>query len=201
MSSWQGRRRLSCTVRTPAIYHAPSPRCWAGLQAASRGATPYPSIILMVHGGRGQEQPHGTSLFSWPPLDAVRIGGGELGGMSRQVLVSGRASINRAVHGDTVAVRLLPRGQWRSVGAVASSAPAAEDQHDLLAAAAAGDGTETAADEAAEPGVAAAAGGSDAELDDLVCVACWMDGSRQMHWHSVAGKAQAQQGWDGVTSL
>ena len=95
---------------------------------------------------------------------SVRIGSGELGGAGRQLLVSGRAALNRAVHGDTVVVRLLPREQWRPLDATAGAAPL-EDEHDMMAAAAGGDGAETAADEAAEPGAATAAVGADDELD------------------------------------
>lgn len=103
-----------------------------------------------------------------PGEATVAVGGG------RQLLISGRAALNRAIHGDRVAVRLLPREQWRPAAELAapaaaggSAAGAAEeegeaDEHDLLAAT--GDGEAgVAADGAAE-----AADGEDEPLDAVV---------------------------------
>lgn len=47
----------------------------------------------------------------------------------RRILVSGRAAVNRAVHGDTVAVRLLPR--WVAVEMCTSAMRHVELQADL----------------------------------------------------------------------
>ncbi|KAL4433810.1 hypothetical protein ABPG75_000251 [Micractinium tetrahymenae] len=103
-----------------------------------------------------------------PGEATVAVGG-------RQLLLSGRSALNRAVHGDRVAVRLLPREQWRPLAELASAAagdrpaggegPAKEeepDEHDLLATA--GDGeADVAADEAPQAGAA----GDDEPLDSV----------------------------------
>eukprot|EP00887_Chlorella_sp_A99_P003744 scaffold7.g3744.t1 len=140
----------------------------AGAAAAGAGSAPHLGAAAVEAGLRGGTLLQGTLAVSRrnPQEATVRIGGGELGGAGRQVLVSGRTALNRAVHGDSVAVRLLPREQWRPLAIAAEAAPG-EDEGDLLAAAAGGDGAETAADEAAEPGAATAAAGSEAELDPV----------------------------------
>lgn len=43
-----------------------------------------------------------------PREASVQVGSGS-DAISRRVLISGRAAVNRAMHGDTVAIRLLPR--------------------------------------------------------------------------------------------
>jgi len=35
-------------------------------------------------------------------------------GEETQILISGRASLNRAIQGDTVAVKLLPKEEWKT---------------------------------------------------------------------------------------
>ena len=87
----------------------------------------------------------------------------------QQLLVSGRSGVNRAVHGDRVAVRLLPRDRWRPAGEAAAAAGGGggggdegasaagqgqeeegegeEDEHELMAAA--GDGEADVAADAA----------------------------------------------------
>lgn len=105
-----------------------------------------------------------------PGEATVAVGGG------RQLLISGRPALNRAIHGDRVAVRLLPREQWRpaaelaapaaSAGSTPAGAAAEEegeaDEHDLLAAT--GDGEAAVAAD----GAADAADGEDEPLDAVV---------------------------------
>ena len=89
----------------------------------------------------------------WPEEGTVRAEG-SAGGL---VLLPSRASFGRAMHGDVVAVRLLPRADWRVPRAAATAEEAPPDM-----AAAAGDDGGGAADDAA-------AGGDDAEdADDEV---------------------------------
>lgn len=38
----------------------------------------------------------------------------EVDGIETQILISGRASLNRAIQGDTVAVKLLPKEEWKT---------------------------------------------------------------------------------------
>ena len=102
---------------------------------------------------------------------SVAVGGG------RVLVVAGWAAMNRAVHGDRVAVRLLPREQWHTIGAAGPGGSGAgggadgdgggaeeeeveeEEEHDLLAATGAGE-ADVAADEAH--------GGGDELADPLV---------------------------------
>ena len=89
----------------------------------------------------------------WPEEGAVRAEG-SAGGL---VLLPSRASFGRAMHGDVVAVRLLPRAEWRVPRAAATAEEAPPDMS-----AAAGDDGGGAADDAA-------AGGDDADdADDEV---------------------------------
>lgn len=124
-----------------------------------------------------------------PGEATVAVGGG------RQLLISGRPALNRAIHGDRVAVRLLPREQWRPAAELAapgaaggSAGGAAEeegeaDEHDLLAAT--GDGEAgVAADGAPE-----AADGEDEPLDAVVGAA------RRFPGPAIGPVASSISGW------
>ncbi|PRW57734.1 DIS3-like exonuclease 1 [Chlorella sorokiniana] len=85
----------------------------------------------------------------------VAVGGG------RQLLISGRPALNRAIHGDRVAIRLLPQEQWRHAAELA--APAAGDGEAAVAA----DGAAEAADGEDEPRDAVARMLAAAAADEL----------------------------------
>ncbi len=109
------------------------------------GFRPHLSHAAMEAGLASGDLLEGTLCASRrvPGEATVAVGGG------RQLLISGRPALNRAIHGDRVAVRLLPREQWRPASELAAPAAAAgaaggaaaeeagendEHDHDLLAA-------------------------------------------------------------------
>ena len=141
-----------------------------GQASSGGGFRPHPSLAGMEAGLASGALLAGTLCASRrvPGEATVNVGAG------RQLLLSGRAALNRAVHGDRVAVRLLPREQWRPAAELAAAPAAAgaageeggeapdEHEHDLLATA--GDGeADVAADEARE-----AAAGDGEPLDAVV---------------------------------
>lgn len=44
---------------------------------------------------------------------------GEVDGEQKTIYILGRKNMNRSIHGDTVAVQLLPREQWKKATSIA----------------------------------------------------------------------------------
>ena len=139
--------------------------------AGTAGFRPHLSGAALEAGLAAGSLLAGTLAVSRRVRDEATVAAG-----GRMLLITGRTAMNRAVHGDRVAVRLLPREQWRL--AVATGTPGAgegqagedgeaeeeeEEEHELLAAA--GDGE---ADAAAD----VALGGHDEAADPVVRCPC-----------------------------
>ncbi|GAB4819868.1 hypothetical protein N2152v2_006914 [Parachlorella kessleri] len=105
--------------------------------SSSSGYKPHLSVAAVDAGLSQGSLLQGVLSISRRSRDegSVRIGGG--GGVAgeaaaQHVLISGRAALNRAMHGDTVAVRLLPRGRWRPAKLDAELDGVIDDDEDVI---------------------------------------------------------------------